>query len=71
MGINYGAPFPLVSDEESMIGGALRMLELRTLIPALEPEAFKILMYPPLIPYLYLMLITPFVFLLYIFSGFH
>ncbi len=70
VGISYGTPFPLVSDEESMIGGALKMLELRTLIPALEAEAFKILMYPPLIPYLYLMLITPFVFLLYIFSGF-
>lgn len=70
LGINYGYPFALVSDEESMIGGALRMLEYKTLIPASEPEAFKILNYPPLIPYLYLLLITPFALSMYVLSGF-
>ena len=33
VGITYGMPFPLVSDEEVLIGGALRMLELKTLLP--------------------------------------
>lgn len=68
-GVDYGLPFPLVSDEEIMLGGALRMLELRSLIPALNPEAMSILYYPVAVPYLYLVLMMPVIAGLYVLNG--
>ena len=68
-GVDYGLPFSLVSDEEIMLGGALRMLELRSLIPALNPEAMSILYYPVAVPYLYLVLMTPVIASLYVLNG--
>lgn len=68
-GVDYGLPFPLVSDEEVMLGGALKMLEIRSLVPALHPEAMSILYYPPALPYLYLVLMTPVITGLYVLNG--
>ncbi len=51
-GTSYGLPLHLIGDEESLIGGALKMLELKQLFPVLAPAAFKFLYYPVLIPYL-------------------
>lgn len=68
-GVDYGLPFPLVSDEEVMLGGALKMLEIRSLVPALHPEAMSILYYPLALPYLYLVLMTPVIAGLYILNG--
>ena len=36
IGIDYGLPLALVHDEPPFIFGALKMLELKTLIPALN-----------------------------------
>ena len=68
-GIDYGLPFPLIGDEVGMLGGALRMLELRSLIPALHPEAMAILYYPVVLPYLYLAAMTPVLGGLYVMHG--
>lgn len=68
-GVNYGLPFPLVSDEEVLLGGALKMLEIRSLVPALHPEAMSILYYPLALPYLYLALMAPVIAGLYILNG--
>lgn len=58
-GVSYGLPLMLVADEQSYPLTALRMLELRTLVPAWHPEAFaSILYYPPYLSYLYLPLYT-------------
>lgn len=54
-GLWYGLPLFLVADEPAFPLSALKMLELRTLIPSLSPEAFApILYYPPYLSYLYL-----------------
>ncbi len=54
-GINYGLPLWLVADEPPFIFGALKMIELKTLIPALHSDAFKAaLYYPHYISYFYL-----------------
>lgn len=68
-GVWYGLPFPLCSDEESLIGGALRMLELRSLVPAFHPQEMAILNYPPAIPYMYLALLVPYLGTLYVATG--
>jgi len=59
----------LVSDEVSITGASLKMLELRILVPAFHPEDFRLLYYPPLMSYLYLIFIVPVLFLKFIFSG--
>lgn len=59
VGTSYGLPFPLVSDEEILIGGAFKMLELRTLLPILEGDKMNILYYPPALSYIYILCITP------------
>lgn len=54
-GIGYGLPLLLVADEPPFTMAALKMLELKTLIPAMKPEVFApILYYPPYLSYLYL-----------------
>lgn len=54
-GILYGLPLMVVGDEPPFVLGALQMLQLHTVIPALYPEEFQaILYYPPYISYLYL-----------------
>lgn len=70
VGLDYGLPFPLRSDEESILGGALRMLELRSVIPAFHPAEMTILNYPPYLPYAYLAVVTPYLLGLYAMLGF-
>ncbi|MBI4093821.1 glycosyltransferase family 39 protein [Candidatus Kaiserbacteria bacterium] len=54
-GISYGLPLTVVSDETPFTFAALKMLQLKTLIPALHPEAFQsILPYPPYLSYVLL-----------------
>lgn len=69
-GINYGLPLWVVPDEPGSVFGALKMIELKSLIPANHVGEFlNVLYYPPFISYLY---IIPFSFLLgikYIFAG--
>ena len=61
-GTFYGSPFFLVGDEYSLVGGTLKLLELKTMFPVLHPpEKFQILIYPMLIPYLYLLLYAPYI----------
>ena len=61
-GINYGLPLWVVPDEPGSVFGALKMMELKTLIPANHiGEFLNVLYYPPFISYLY---IVPFSILL-------
>ncbi|MBI2612512.1 glycosyltransferase family 39 protein [Candidatus Kaiserbacteria bacterium] len=57
-GVGYGLPLTVVNDEYPFTYAALQMLDARTLIPALNPEAFaNILPYPPYLSYV---LVLPF-----------
>ncbi len=60
-GVGYGLPLFLVSDEEILIGGALRMAETRSLVPSLTPVLAETLYYPTALPYIYLALFVPLV----------
>lgn len=58
-GLTYGLPLWLVDDEPPFILAALKMLEYKTLVPALYPSVFNgILYYPPLPSYILLPLFT-------------
>ncbi len=70
-GIGYGLPLFTQGDEASLMSGALRMLQLHTLIPALHPAAFRSLYYPPVIPYLLLPVLVPTLLLQYLLGGYH
>ncbi len=70
-GITYGFPLFLVNDEPALVLGALKMMELKTLIPALHQDEFKkVLYYPPLPSYFYLVTLAPVIALKYALSGF-
>ena len=70
-GTFYGSPFFLVGDEYSLVGGTLKLLELKTIFPVLYPsENFHILIYPMLIPYLYLILYAPYIFYEFVNNSF-
>src|SRR5690242_10046940 len=70
VGIGYGQPFWLANDELPLVGGALRMLELRNPIPSLNPGPMSILYYPPGLPWLYLVVWSPVLLVEWILSGF-
>jgi dolichol-phosphate mannosyltransferase len=67
-GITYGFPDLLVLDEPALTRGALTMLKLHTLIPALHPADFATMYYPPLTAYLYVLVLAPVMGLMYLFS---
>ncbi|TSC77212.1 MAG: glycosyl transferase family protein [Parcubacteria group bacterium Gr01-1014_31] len=69
VGIAYGLPYVFVGDEPAMVLGALKMLQLKTLLPVLHPEAFRPLYYPPLLPYLVLAPLGTTLGVGYLFSG--
>ena len=69
-GIDYGFPFFLVSDEEEVVVSALKMLQLKSIIPILNPVQMDMLIYPPFLPIITLFGILPCVLFLYIKSGF-
>lgn len=69
-GISYGLPLFLVNDETPHVYGALKMIELKTLIPALHAEEFRaVLYYPPLLSYFFLIVLTPVIAIHYLASG--
>lgn len=69
-GITYGFPFFLVNDEMPHVYGALKMIELKTLVPAFHQEEFKkILYYPPLTSYVFLPVLLPVIGGHWLFSG--
>lgn len=69
-GISYGLPMWLVSDEPPFIFGALKMLELGTLVPALHAADFASgLYFPPYLSYLYLIFFIPVLGLKYLFFN--
>lgn len=59
VGIGYGLPLTVVADETPFTFAALKMLQLKTLIPALHGDAFQsILPYPPYLSYILLLPFT-------------
>ncbi len=69
-GIGYALPQFFVNDERANIYGALKMLELRTLVPAWHEEEFrKVLYYSPLPSYFYLVTLTPVIGVHYLISD--
>ncbi|MBI4132356.1 MAG: hypothetical protein HY474_01855 [Candidatus Sungbacteria bacterium] len=69
-GITYGLPLFLVNDETPHVYGALKMIELKTLIPAFHAEEFKaVLYYPLLLSYFYLIVLAPVIAVHYLASG--
>ena len=70
IGIRYGLPLQLLVDEESLIGGALTMLQLRTALPVLHPQAFALLYYPPVMPYIIIVFSAPLIALKWLAVGF-
>ncbi len=68
-GISYGFPNILFNDERALVYGALKMMELKTLIPAFHPEEFKVLYYLPAMSYVYLIYLAPLIVLKYLFAG--
>jgi len=69
-GIWYGLPQFFINDERAGVYGALKMIELKTLVPAWHEEEFKkVLNYLPLPSYIYLFTLTPVIAAGYIFSG--
>jgi len=62
VGIKYGLPLWLIGDEPPFTLAALKMIELKNLLPVLNSAAFEPTLYfPPYLSYIYLI---PFVFLL-------
>lgn len=68
-GINYGFPDLLAPDEPALTRGALTMIKLHTLIPALHPAEFASMYYPPLTAYLYAIVLAPVMFVGYMLSS--
>lgn len=69
-GIDYGLPLFLVNDEPAHILGALKMIELKTLLPVFHGEEFQsVLSYPPVPSYLLLPVLVPTLGIHYLFSG--
>lgn len=71
IGIGYGLPFHLFSDEEALIYGALRMIELKTFLPVFHWQEFNgLLYYPPFLSFIYTLAFLPALVFKYVLSGF-
>src|SRR3989338_8508946 len=70
IGLNYGLPYFFVGDEQVLVNGALKMAEIRTLFPVFYPEEFRPLYYPPLLPYIYLIFLSPILLIRYFIGDF-
>ena len=66
----YGLPGLFVGDEKSLVGGALKMIYQQNIFPVLEPDVFRILYYPTLIPWIYLIFFSPYVIFVYLMGDF-
>ncbi|HCI04397.1 TPA: hypothetical protein DEW47_00215 [Patescibacteria group bacterium] len=70
LGITYGLPLWVIPDEQGSIFGALKMMELRSLIPANHiGEFLNVLYYPPFISYLYIIPFSILLGLKFLFTG--
>ncbi|MEK7623163.1 MAG: glycosyltransferase [Patescibacteria group bacterium] len=70
LGIGYGLPYHLFGDEEAVIYGALKMLELKTLLPVFHVDVFRSLTYyPPFLNYLDLVFFIPVIGIKYFANG--
>jgi len=70
IGVDFGLPFWLVNDELPLVGGAMRMLELRNPIPSLNPGPMAILYYPVGLPWLYMVVWAPILMVKWALAGF-
>ncbi|MBX9765506.1 glycosyltransferase family 39 protein [Patescibacteria group bacterium] len=69
-GISYGLPYHLYGDEEVNVYSALKMLELKTVLPVLHQDEFVPLMYePPVTAYVYAAAFVPVIAFEYVASG--
>ena len=69
-GVTYALPQFFVNDERANVYGALKMIELKTLVPRGHDEEFrKVLNYLPLPSYLYLAVLAPVLGIGYLASG--
>jgi len=70
-GVWYGLPGLFVGDEKSLVGGALKMIYQQNVFPVLEaPHIFRLLYYPTLIPWIYLILFVPYAIFVYLTGNF-
>ena len=70
-GIFYGLPYHLLADEEANIYGALKMIELKTILPVLHRADFDgLLYYPPILAYIYTVLFIPAIGIMHMVSGY-
>ena len=69
-GLDYGLPYFFINDERALVYGALKLGELKTLIPAFNPAEFHVLYYAPLMSYLYLIFLVPFILIQYFIGSF-
>src|SRR3990167_10363720 len=54
-GVSYGLPLWLIGDEPPFVAAALKMLELKTVLPVLHQNEFQPTLYfPPYLSYIYL-----------------
>jgi len=67
-GVWYGLPGLFIGDEKSLVGGALKMIYQQNIFPVFEPSVFRILYYPTLIPWIYLIPFVPYTLFIY-FTG--
>ena len=69
-GIGFGFPLFVVNDEPAFVLGALKMIELKTLVPAWHSDEFrKVLSYPPYLAYFYLVALAPVLLVHYLALG--
>jgi len=67
----YGLPGLFVGDEKSLVGGALKMIYQQNIFPVLDaPHVFRLLYYPTLIPWIYLILFAPYTIFVYLTGNF-
>jgi len=66
----YGLPGLFVGDEKSLVGGALKMIYQQNILPVLEPDIFRLLYYPTLIPWTYLIFFVPYTIFVYLTGDF-
>lgn len=69
-GVTYGLPGLFVGDEKSMVGGALKMMYQKNIFPVLEPDVFRLLYYPVLVPWIMLIFFVPWAIFVYIRGDF-
>lgn len=65
-GLGFGLPLHLVGDEESLIGGALKMASTGLFLPAVDQAQFATLYYATLLPWLYLAALLPYAAFVYV-----